>query len=66
MLDQIIGAGALKLPYRLADDVKPRRLGNFVVEAVMLHFVFNFIALDRFIAQRAELTGAVTGPHPFE
>ena len=56
----MIVARALKLPYRLADYVKSKRLHGC---AAKLGFVFNVVGLDRLVAQRADLAGPITAPH---
>jgi hypothetical protein len=55
------GDGILEIDLRtrLADHVKPKPLDNIV--DMNFDFVFGFIPLDRFIAQCAVLTDAVTG-----
>ena len=60
MLLQMILARALKLPYRLADHVKSKRLHG---GAGKLDFVFNVVGLNRLVAQPAELAGPITAPH---
>jgi len=44
----MIFVGALQLPQRVAEDVKSKRHDRSV--DVPLDFVFDFIALDRFVA----------------
>ena len=56
----MIVARALKLPYRLADYVKSKRLHGC---AGKLGFVFNVVGLNRLVAQRADLAGPITAPH---
>ena len=61
MVLQIIVAGTLKLPCGQASRVKSKRLRKRVG---VLDFVFDLVALNRLVAQRAELARFVTAPHP--
>lgn len=59
---QVRGPSALKLPGRLADNVKPRQL-NLPLNG-FFHLIFDIVGPNSFVAYNTDPTAPITAPHP--